>query len=545
MDNKDYGEKPGMSRRQVSMDMAMNSPYLLPPELHNSRESIHSLSRSLAQHEDPYHPVTQYYPGDGASIRSQSKQGSSIYTGSSHAPSKLHDMSTAELVSNAGMMPRSNPAGFVPPPRQNSLPQKNNLSPVQSLSNDPVPPYPVEPPKAHMPESLPSPAVPRGLPVSPRPGQNLGQNLAPTLPSLDINRESTADISAIRNSNNYLGSFIHAGATENTPPSPPRKDQEPELPKVEQQPIKRKSPPTSLNSLPSNPRPVRKESVPTVQPAEPKTFMDDESEYGDGFRITPPSPGRQQREQRYSMDIPPEEFAQAGLGAPGFDPKRLSMGFRPLPPDNTLETDDPEIRANRIRSFYKEYFDDSKPAPAGQYYEDYDENYLGETAYYDPDSNQFVMPFAQPVTRRAMTPPPRGPRFQGQGPPRARQGSMGAMSTGGMRGPQMYPPGPYPQGPRAYSSASGRMGPGAHNNGPRKPMPPPAALNSLPTPSKLRDDSFALMGAIDFAPPQTYRDRVAGRSESPLGERRPYSPAVPSYAPVVSAFDELAPIPSP
>jgi hypothetical protein len=396
-----------------------------------------------------------------------------------------------------------------------------------------------------MPESLPSPAVPRGLPVSPRPGQNLGQNLAPTLPSLDINRESTADISAIRNSNNYLGSFIHAGATENTPPSPPRKDQEPELPKVEQQPIKRKSPPTSLNSLPSNPRPVRKESVPTVQPAEPKTFMDDESEYGDGFRITPPSPGRQQREQRYSMDVPPEEFAQAGLGAPGFDPKRLSMGFRPLPPDNTLETDDPEIRANRIRSFYKEYFDDSKPAPAGQYYEDYDENYLGETAYYDPDSNQFVMPFAQPVTRRAMTPPPRGPRFQGQGPPRARQGSMGAMSTGGMRGPQMYPPGPYPQGPRAYSSASGRMGPGAHNNGPRRPMPPPSALNSLPTPSKLRDDSFALMGAIDFAPPQTYRDRVAGRSESPLGERRPYSPAVPSYAPVVSAFDELAPIPSP
>jgi hypothetical protein len=238
------------------------------------------------------------------------------------------------------------------------------------------------------------------------------------------------------------------------------------------------------------------------------------------------------------MDVPPEEFAQAGLGAPGFDPKRLSMTFRPLPPDNMMETDDPEIRANRIRSFYKEYFDENKPAPAGQYYEDYDQNYLGETSYYDPDSNQFVMPYAEPVTRRAMTPPPRGPpRFQG--PPRARQGSMGAMSAGGMRGPQMYPP-----GPRAYSSASGRMGPGGQN-GPRKPMPPPAALNSLPTPSKLRDDSFALMGAIDFAPPQNYRDRAAGRSESPLGERRPYSPAVPAFAPVVSAFEELAAIPSP
>jgi hypothetical protein len=109
-------------------------------------------------------------------------------------------------------------------------------------------------------------------------------------------------------------------------------------------------------------------------------------------------------------------------------------------------------------------------------------------------------------------------------------GSMGGMSSmSGMRGPQ---------GPRAFS-ASGRMGP------PRKPMPPPAALTTLPTPSKLRDDTLAIMNPLDFAPPQTFRDRVAGRSESPLGERRPYSPAVPSFVPVVSAFDELAPIPSP
>jgi hypothetical protein len=542
--NKEYGEKSGMSQRQVSMEMNLNSPYLLPPELHNSRESIHSLSRTLPN-EDPYHPVTQYYPGDGASIRSQSKQGSSIYTGSSHAPSRMQDLSTAELVPNASSMPRSiPPAAFIPPPRQNSLPPIPASSPVDSLSNDPVPPYPIEPPQAHMPDVLPPAGIQRkGLPVSPRPAQNAqtAQNPNLTLPKKEDNRESYAsngDMTAIRSSNNYLGSFIRSGATS-TPPSPPSKAPEPE------QPIKRKSPPPVLNSLPSNPRPARKESIPAVQP---QTFME-QSEYGDGFKVTPPSPGRgnngeQMRNQRYSMDVPPEEFAQAGLGAPGFDPKRLSMGFRPLPPDNLTESDDPEIRANRIRSFYKEYFDDSKPAPQGQYYEDYDENYLGEATYFDPDSNQFVMPYAQPVTRRAMTPPPRGPRFQGyQGPPRARQGSMGAMSTGGMRGPQMYPPGPYPQGPRAYSSASGRMGPGAR--GPKRPMPPPAPLNSLPTPSKLRDDSFALMGAIEFAPPQTYRDRAAGRSESPMGERRPYSPAVPSYAPIVSAFDELAAIPSP
>jgi len=242
------------------------------------------------------------------------------------------------------------------------------------------------------------------------------------------------------------------------------------------------------------------------------------------------------------MDVPPEEFANAGLGAPGFDPRRLSMGFRPLPPNEAIESDDPEVRANRIRSFYKEYFDESKPAPHGQYYEDYDENYLEDAAYFDPESNNFVMPYAEPVTRRAMTPPPRGPRFQG--PPRALHGSMGGMSTmsaGGMGRRQMYPPGPYPPGPRAYSSASARTG----ASGPRRPIAPPMDLTSLPTPSKLRDDSFAIMNATDFAPPRTYRDRVAGRSESPLGERRPYSPAVPSYKPLVSAFDELAPIPSP
>jgi hypothetical protein len=220
---KEYGGKPGMSGRQVSMDMNLNSPYLLPPELNNSRESIHSLSRSLAQHEDPYHPVTQYYPGDGASIRSQSKQGSSIYTGSSNAPSKFQDASTAELVANAGSMPRSvPPTAFVPPPRQNSLARKNIPSSDESPSNDPVPPYPTEPAQAHMPDVLSPPAMPKmGLPNSPRPGQN-PMNLAPAAPNIEANRESTGDISAIRNSNNYLGSFINSGEPSPAPNAPSR-----------------------------------------------------------------------------------------------------------------------------------------------------------------------------------------------------------------------------------------------------------------------------------------------------------------------------------
>jgi hypothetical protein len=520
--------------RQMSMDLGMTSPYLLPPELQNSRESLHSLSRTIHQSEDPYRPVAQYYPGDAASIRSHSKarDASSTYTGSSRAPSRFNDVGPAENVLAAGRLPQSPTSVFIPPPRHNSLPQKNT-SPVESSAFEsplPPPPYPVEPSPAHLPEpSAPAGIQRKGLPATPHPGQGL----TPASASGRDPWESTVsnDAAGFRASNDHLGAFINTqdlSSTSNSQPSQASKD---ELP---QSTATRKPLPPALKSLPANPRPVRKESIQAV--TQPQISMDDESEYGDGFKVTPPSPRRENvaevmRGQRYSMDVPPEEFAQAGLGAPGFDPRRLSMGFRPLPPENLTESDDPEIRANRIRSFYKEYFDESKPAPRGQYYEDYDENYLGDAAYYDPDTNSFVMSYAQPVTRRAMTPPPRGPRFQA--PPRVVHGSTGGMSVGGrgMRAP----------GPRGFSSASGRHGP----PGPKRPLPPPADLNSLPAPSKLKDDSFALMNSIEFAPPQSYRDRQAGRSESPFGERRPYSPAVPSYAPIVSAFDELAPIPSP
>ena len=81
--------------------------------------------------------------------------------------------------------------------------------------------------------------------------------------------------------------------------------------------------------------------------------------------------------------------------------------------------------------------------------------------------------------------------------------------------------------------------------GPKKNLPPPSALSTLPTPSKLKDDSFAMMSSIDFAPPNTYAERVQGRSQSPLGERRAYQPKVPIASPLVSAFDEMAALPSP
>jgi hypothetical protein len=545
--------------RQLSMDMV--SPYLLPPELQNSRESLHSLSRNIINKEDPYRPVAQYY-NDNASMRSMKMPrggASSVYTGSSDTPSRFQESSTADLLGNAANMPRSGPpAAFVPPPRQNSLPQYSSpTSPVRG-SDDRLPfstglTSSPQAPEIQMPQPVARKGL-AGLPTNPRPGNGAPSGLAPSTESQPEARESYmgSDAAALRHSNNYLGAFIHREDSPAAPPAPSKSPVPAAVPQLSEMPAEvpaqvQRSP-ESIKSLPANPRPERKAlPLPVAQEA----TIQDGSDYGDGFMVTPPSPGReeQMRGQRYSMDVPPEEFANAGLGAPGFDPKRLSMGFRPLPPNAATEHDDPEVRANRIRSFYKEYFDDSKPAPQGQYYEDYDENYLGDSsvAYFDPDTNNFVMPYAQPVTRRAMTPPPQGQRFMGQGPPRAFHGSMGGSS---LRGP---PPMMGP-GPRSYSSASGRMPPpgpraqsSASNRGPPRgrPMPPPAALTTLPTPSKLRDDNFAIFAAADFAPPPTYQDRQAGRSQSPLGERRPYSPALPAYKPLVTSFDDLAPMPSP
>jgi len=509
----DINEK-SMRAKGRSMDMGIDSPYLIPPELQSSRESLQSLSRT--DNEDPYRPITSYYPNDSSSTRSVSRLGrdtASIYTASSQAPSRLQDLKATDT---AGPLSRSAPSIVIPNQRHTSLHQSTaSSSPIvdSPLAEPSTSTHPIQRSEVHLAQPVsPPPVQAKPLPVSLRISRSLAA------PAASNERDSYN--AGIRHSNNYLAGLIESRESS---PTPPAETQSPDH--------SRKSLPPTINISPEITRPARQESLAAVAPA--VNVLADDGDVGGAFKITPPSPGRENgiRESRYSMDVPPEEFVHAGLGAPGFDARRLSMGFRPLPPNTLTEVDDPEIRANRIRSFYKEYFDESKPLPQGQYYEDFDENYLGEVAYFDPDHNNFVIPHAQPVTRRAMTPPPRGPRRQG--PPRGNHASLGDR-----RGPQMYPPGPYAPGPRAFSTASGRPAV-------KKPMPPPAALTSLPTPSKLRDDSFALTGAVDFAPPLAYRDRAAGRSESPLGERRPYSPMVPAFTPTKSAFDDLAAMPSP
>lgn len=217
------------------------------------------------------------------------------------------------------------------------------------------------------------------------------------------------------------------------------------------------------------------------------------------------------------------------------DTRRVSvMGMRPLPPDDPA--DNPEQRANRIRSFYKEYFDDSRPNPRGQYpvypqagqYEDeYVDDYMMDGAVYDPVTGAFYAsdepyvqaPYAQPMGRRAMTPPPRGAAsFQ--------RGHRSVVSTQSAALPRQY----YPGGPAPK---------------PKKRAPPPAALSTLPTPHMLKEDS-AIFGAADFAPPSTFRDRQLGRGpDSPTGSSRPYSPAFTAHIPLARSFDDLAVMPSP
>ncbi|KAH0544668.1 hypothetical protein FGG08_001173 [Glutinoglossum americanum] len=513
-------EKGHRQGRGMSMEMGMGHPYLLPPELHNSRESLHSLSRSYHGTDDRYARGTTFIPGDNSSIRSfptsprKFPDNSSINTGSTGGGDGTKDNMKQELLKNAGSMSLSSP-----PKRNASLPRNDGSNPTSAETLEPV-----------------TPIIPRkNVPIATAEG-----GLHPPAMA-EENRDSYIDRDGgdMRRSNNYLAGFINLRASSidtDNHPSESHTD-----PPSLQQTEKRVSPPV-INMPPSPPRPIRKDSAnaPAFQAAQDDTQLDSDSDYGDAFNVTPPSPDRPSHPPIAStakVDVAPapaNEHTATGLEAPNFDTRRLSLSIRPLPREDP--SDSPEQRANRIRSFYKEYFDDSKPGPTenGGYYEDYDPGYLEQhqgdaAAILDSETGGFVVakaPYAEPVTRRAMTPPPRAPpRFQSRGPHRGQQSMSGFM----------------PPGPRAYSSASGRLGPAGRR--PSKPLPPPSPLRVLPTPHLLREDAFAL--PIEFAPPPTYKDRAVGRPESPLGGYRPYSPAVPAHLPLASSFDELAAMPSP
>lgn len=523
----EIGPEKGLRRpRGLSMDMDIGSPYVLPPGLQGSRESLHSLSRTINSRDDRYRPATTFIPNDASSMQSypsrRAADDSSSYTDSNNSGRK-NDSMNQNLLRNAQRMSRS-----VPPTSRTPM-GGSNVPHVQALE--------------------PAVTIPRKE-LSPKP---LDFGLAPPVTADTRDSYGSKDGMDLRKSNNYLGPLIHSRdpstdihaqtPTQSQKPSPIQ-SQSGSLhssPTSSQQFTDRKSPPPSARASGGVSRPPRSHSLKALSHSSQElNIFDDQSDYGDGFKVTPPSPrnarSRQPSVTTRSSDqrgLPPVvESAREGLTEPelGFDIRRLSMGFRPLPPDDP--TDNPEQRANRIRSFYKEYFDESKNGPQpslGQYYEDYDQDYLGDGAIFDPVSGRFVTaqaPRTEAYGRRAMTPPPRAPpRFRGS-----------ARHHATMSGGSFSPP-----GPRSFSSASARFA--SPRGGPRKPPPLPKPLNVIPSPHLLNEDSFAT--PIDFAPPSSYRDRAAGRSESPRGGSRPFSPLVPAHLPLASSFDDLSVMPSP
>jgi hypothetical protein len=468
--------------RDRGLSLEGGSPYILPVGLHGSRESLHSLSRSQMDPHDPYRPVT--FLADNQSVRSQSR-GYGRDNGSMYTTRTTSSGGTQKTRMNDGLLKNASRMSQSVPVRGESLAPDGTRSPDSKLADSAIALSPLNP---RFSPPAPSPASPAEL----------------LLPKL-------ADIPVI------------------TVPEPAAK----ELTMAPTQAPKRHAYPPRVQS-----------QTAVVQENANTTSIISTSSYGDGFQVTPPSPPRTQVTAAPTPVAPqprrPISGANQGLGIDDFghNSNRLSI-MRPLPPDDGEEN--PALRAERIRSFYKEYFDDSKPEPAGghtytDYYEDYGSEYHQDGAVFDTRSRGFVAaqpnaPFAAPVTRRAMTPPPRAPpRFQGK-PQNGPRGPHMSNSSGASS--------QYPQ--RGMSSMSGRLA----APGPRKPLPPPAALSSLPTPAKLTENSM-VFDPIDFAPPVSFRDRQNGlRPDSPLGSPRAFSPSVRPHTPLASSFDDLAVMPSP
>ncbi|ETN36273.1 uncharacterized protein HMPREF1541_08550 [Cyphellophora europaea CBS 101466] len=532
--------------RGMSIDMG-HSPYLLPPGLQHSRESLHSMSRSQHLNDDKYQR-TDFIPDDG-SIRSPTVRNhgddSSSFSGSTRFRNDT-DSSRSLIHAAHGLPARPNP----PPKAYSPIPAERTTSPN--------------------PTSL----------LAPAPAQDTRESIVST----------TGNTAAFRASNDYLGAFIRGGSKPDTEKEALNQDpkvqpqvtvteretaETPESQKtfapVPMPAIVMNEPPleharmSSDYTIPNQPapepkeepqRPARTTSMPLdrepqlpqfnvmdfdSQSTTPRDQSREMSMHGgqnsqgwtpeDRSRETSTYGDHQQPSTTHSRDQsnaqahqqyddasdyydPEDTYSVYGdyEDELGYDPRRLTWGVRPLPPDDPAEN--PEQRANRIRSFYKEYFDESSKPGGGNVAQYFD----GSEDFYDDYYEQDYYP-------------PRG--MSAAGAPRHR-----AMSNNShMR-----------HGPRAFSSASARyaMPPrGGPRQPPKKRAPPPKALNELPTPHKLKDDTFLIDMAVDFAPPDKARFQRSGTPSSPRGGQRPFSPNVRAFTPLQSSYDDLAVLPSP
>lgn len=471
-------------RKDGGLSMDMGSPYVLPADMVQSRPS---LSRSAHDQEDPYRPVALARTESPTSLSrpaTSGKDSASLFTQSSDPMgARSHLVQNAYSPSNTDLPSGETPLLGPPQPSSPLSPPPELSGAAYSVSRKPIG-------QGESSTNLLSTDT-RGLQTGPSQETSTGSqeagfdfNLPPATDSPLPTFQFTEDTTVVD------GPYPHG---EDAPLAPP--------------------PRSSLRG--PSPEHTNHDSA----------EFDEYTTYADVLGIV----------QKESAGIPYNE-EEHGLGVQGVETgsNRLSASIRPLPPDDPL--DNPEDRANRIRSFYREYFDEKRGTVAGgengvDYYEDYNQEYLDGATIWDPQTGQFVVsggdrPYAHNVTRRAMTPPPRAP-------PRFRQGSKEAHRMHGSGG---YGPGRL----RGYSSASANM----RGREPKRPAPPPSPLNNLPTPHLLRDDS-AIFNANEFAPPSSYKERVSGRPDSPMADKRPYSPSVRAFTPLASSFDDLRVMPSP
>ncbi|KAJ5655597.1 hypothetical protein N7507_007547 [Penicillium longicatenatum] len=417
-------------------------PYLMPPGLHSSRDSIHSISRSID--DDKYRPAT-FITNDNASVRSfpRNRDDASSVAGSTRFGNA--EEPNAGLLRNAQRMSRSSPPLHRGPSNEPTSPPSAHLHQDYLGPTPGMTPYPVEHNEPAHGVALGSPAGDSNIheqtasPPAPEPQFSL------PAPQFNFNSASELHFDTPANAHGNDSNNFYEDRP-NFPLSEPMQSHQAEPAQAPSMQLPRISLPVSDITS---------------------------SDYGDDHRkselvipevnIHGAEEAEHEQESKKMPGLPDEPQTLDPVYDTRRDTRRLTLGVRPLPPEDPA--DNPEQRANRIRSFYKEYFDDSKRETT--YYEDYGpEFYEGGGYVYDPTNGDYYdadppAPFAEPIGRRAMTPPPRmPPRFQGA----ARH--MATNSAGGIGGP----------GPRAFSSASGR-GPGPKAS--RRPMPPPAPLQRL------------------------------------------------------------------
>ncbi|KAI9367060.1 hypothetical protein BJX61DRAFT_359853 [Aspergillus egyptiacus] len=98
----------------ISLDIT--SPYMLPPSIRGSKDSLNSLSRSIMAESDNYRHVHQYIGADDKSIRSQRRDNDDATSvAGSTRRGALGDEMDQGLLKNAQRISRSSPPLYATP----------------------------------------------------------------------------------------------------------------------------------------------------------------------------------------------------------------------------------------------------------------------------------------------------------------------------------------------------------------------------------------------------------------------------------------------